>query len=297
MAHSPEIRTDQLKTFTKALLARPETLFFLRNDEQGRAHLFWDTMENDIQIFADLIKMMYVRRWDNDWHFAYVEFPKKIEPMLNASPIFQRLKSPDIVVANGHRNRRPYDHEVDVVQSLNTSNLVTQERIFERMAAIYHDIGKMIAAGLGEEEIARLMKEYGPQPHSYPNHALISTLALQAMGEDPRVQEAWDEAVGLEYWPLFLNVVYHHHFFEKVSGKEPDELTQWMLRSEPALLLMLFVFCRADIAAIPEYHHFWPEKNYALISWLREVWCDLDAKLRMDFWRTLRLPKNFSDLK
>jgi hypothetical protein len=297
MAHAPEIYTHELKPFTKNLLARDETPFFLWSDLENKANIYWRGIDKDIDVFIWLIKFIEHTRTVKDTHFRqYVV--NEIEHVLDLSEIFQQMKSPYIRVAGGHKNRTPYDHTLDVIRCLNTEHLVTRERIFVRLCALYHDIGKAISAGLSGIEIDSLMKDYAPQPHSYPDHRLLSTLALQALMKDERVEKAWEEAVGMKYWPTFLNVVYHHHFFEKVSPNPPqDELTRWLVEEEPDLLLMLFVFCRADIAAIPAYHYFWREKNYAMISWLRKVWCTLDDKLRLDFWNTLLLSKQFSDLK
>jgi CRISPR/Cas system-associated endonuclease Cas3-HD len=269
-----------LKLATTVLLEDPRTLFKKSKPESSRP-IWWnsESFKRDALVFSHLTEVCWASQDLSDEAFVDYILPH-LEVFMSKSEIWTRLKSSDIKVTKGHKNLRPYDHIINVLKSLNTKDLTSLQRLIVRLAAIGHDLGKAISAGIPREEVDVLMNEYFNKSHSFPNHDLLSVLILESLATHPLLQKKIQK-IGEKTWQQMLLIVHNHHIFEfKIKPEEgidefADLQTQMpdISKDEDSLeaLLLTFVLAFADTNSTPEYQKYWPDKLKKLEQLLEPI--------------------------
>lgn len=266
----------QLKPFTIRLLEHPDTAWQYNFD--CPECVLWQGFAQDAEVICKLLTLV----WDTK-NIEQEEYLLKIHPqavaLLEETNIFSRLHDPHIQVTVGHDGLRPSLHSLLVAEKLETTALALEQyQVFVlRFAAYVHDLGKGLSAGIAEQEILQLMKEFEHERHSFPAHEDVSYLILKTIGESS-VGAEMRKTIGEHAWKVLLLVVKNHHVFEEKSDGFDALVADFnvhmpLLLAHPEQLesvLLTYTFMYADILATEKYHKYWPKKIEMLMAVLQK---------------------------
>lgn len=284
--------SERLKPFTRALVGE-------RHDLQHRVLLMssggilevleWQDIESDAKIITATLTQALLQLVAKDT-FQRVIPPGSLLPMiantgelesgLLATRLFSQLNDPEIKVTPGHTGTTPFRHSMRVLEFLQRSSAMELwEVLCIFFTGVFHDVGKGLSAGVPEiEELMDAYKEQKitptgvlekSQPHSHPDHAIISVLFLQALLRT----EAFSAFVKflhdtklfpMEKWHDVLLLIRHHHGFEELL-KNPESKGFAFEQ-----LVLLFYFKFADTCSTPAYQKDWPAAVEQFEGWLKD---------------------------
>lgn len=273
-----------LKPFTQKLLEVRPDLSLQSVVETREAVLYWDNREHDasrlVAILTPLLNMLALACSPRHNSSEVREFQRVIlnsdleetTAGLLATVLFQQLNDPGIRVTPGHKGTTPFEHSVEVMSTQFRSRLMELEEVLVLFFTdVFHDIGKSLSAGV--LHIDTLMQEFEtpdgrPQPHSHPDHAIISEMMLRALLRTKVFGRFVADCDELDIFPAnrwedVLLLIRHHHGFEK---NLTTEAAQVGFSFEQVVLLFYFKF--ADACSTKAYRKDWPKAREVFKQWL-----------------------------
>lgn len=224
--------------------------------------LTWETQETDFQMFDAVVEFLVTTMLYEDEAFeeALQAFSRELlapwsgkENYTNHEmPLFVRLQDPCLPRSLPHQPRTPFEHSLDVLQRVVSIQQVESGRPVDevsviglRLAAIMHDIGKVV--------IAR---------HDYNHdHSFISALILETYFRNRGVLTHTSQAI--------VSYVGNHHLIELMNfdlqAFSPEEIMNFMMLPSdmdeegvafPDLIQSLITLSLADPLSVPEYQVF-----------------------------------------
>jgi hypothetical protein len=258
------INEAQLKRKTRDILAQHDS--FYRYDEG--TGLTWESFEEDSLVFTQVCDYLWQTAELADAEF--VPNIVSIRELVLSSQVFSRLTSQAIRVTAGHEGARPFDHTINVLSKLKTTDDSTKnERFILRLSALFHDAGKGLVADLiSDPEIATLFKN---GEHTHPDHAVISALILSKFGQEYKKNNYSDDENLAQLVDQASLIILHHHLFQDlIDNKASLEEVVAVFRSRPDLIFLIFLVCRADVDSIQKYRSEWSHR-YVLLQQLSEL--------------------------
>lgn len=236
------IRQEATESYTlspEATKKAKELGFRNINDES----LEWNSIEEDRETFREIFTIIDDTKEQNDQEFREATIPR-LREIIKKSPLFVRLSKVK-KISKAHERTNPLEHSFRVLSFLDTRVLENdhEQRRDTRLAALYHDLGKVLIAKDDE-------------------HYDHSSFSAQLFGRLAKGQDGLD--IFQDRVERLQRIIRAHHFFDDLEGvfaesnfekfEKFSELFNEHFYQDDELTLICLVL--ADIMSIPKYREY-----------------------------------------